>query len=544
MCHLKRVAELRVIVRQRVEAVRALGENFSGTVLLEGRVVGLGQFLKQKLVAQPPRGVAGATFVWAEHGEVDAGLDQQLGDGAGDFLCAAIKRPRAADPPQHLEAGVVAGQRHVKTVGPRQPIRLREAPRVALGLHLAHGVGGGTGQRPLSGAVPAKIEQQAKRVDPHRAGGHAGVAQGARPDRLSLNHSPVHRRRLAKRRGFHQRLHVLHDALGRERFAGGISRAGLLAAAALHAGVEAQQLLPVEVRYFRDTDHAGFLDLLDRDRLQLAKRWRGQKQVHRPGDEMQQPREWDHRKKSETHRGMNPPHGQVSGTARLLTHAAEKLGYTGAHRRTPQRQPLRFVPHDAQSLHEVAGHANGKKQVERRPVARPMTNAVRPPQPPPREQANPDNEQQAEHIQRRLVNDVVPAVMKTKPLRELGRQMVDLQQRRAEKQHHEPGKHHDVRPTGKASTAHPLLSETLLEKSAEARFQPLKIAGQNLAKRDRSALLPKFPATPHSPDKNQHRHHGHDVKRHHRRRRDIAKCLACYFHRVVHHAFTLSDFGS
>ena len=73
--HLERVAELRVIMCQRVEAVRALGENFSGTVLLESGVVGLGQFLKQELIAHPPRGIAGATFVRAEHGEVDAGLD-------------------------------------------------------------------------------------------------------------------------------------------------------------------------------------------------------------------------------------------------------------------------------------------------------------------------------------------------------------------------------------------------------------------------------------------------------------------------------------
>ena len=202
------------------------------------------------------------------------------------------------------------------------------------------------------------------------------------------------------------------------------------------------------MRNFRDADHAGFLDLLDRDRLQLAKRWRGQKQVHRAGDEMQQARERDHREKSETHRGMNPPHGQMGGATRRLAHAAKELGQAGAHRRTPQRQPLRFVPHDAQSLHEVAGHADGKKQVERRPVARPMTDAVRPPHPPPREQANPHDEQQAEHIQRRLVHNIIPAVMKTKPLGNFGREVVDLQQRRAKKQHHEPGEHHDVRPTG------------------------------------------------------------------------------------------------
>ena len=56
--------------------------------------------------------------------------------------------------------------------------------------------------------------------------------------------------------------------------------------------------------------------------------------------------------------------------------------------------------------------------------------------------------------------------------------------------------------------------------------------------------FPVRTSTPHAPNKNQHRNHGHDVKRYHRRRRDITKSLACYFHWVVHHAFTLSDFGS
>ncbi len=86
------------------------------------------------------------------------------------------------------------------------------------------------------------------------------------------------------------------------------------------------------MRNFRDSHHASFLDLLDRDRLQQAKRWRSQKQVHGAGDKMQQPRERDHREKPETHRSMNPPHGQVSGTTRLLAHAAEELGYACAYR--------------------------------------------------------------------------------------------------------------------------------------------------------------------------------------------------------------------
>ena len=53
-------------------------------------------------------------------------------------------------------------------------------------------------------------------------------------------------------------------------------------------------------------------------------------------------------------------------------------------------------------------------------------------------------------------------MMKMKFFGYLGRKVIDLQQRRAEKQHHEPGEHHDVRPTGQATATHPFLSEALL----------------------------------------------------------------------------------
>ena len=226
-------------MRQRVHAVRTLGQDFSHAVLLECRVIFLGQFLKQKLVAEPAGRVASATFVRPQHGEVHAGLEQQLGDGAGDLLRATIERPGATDPPQDFKIGMVAGQRHVESVRPRQALGLREAPRVALGLHLAHRVGGGASQRTLGGAIAAKLEQQPKRIDPHRAGGHAGTARGARPNGLGLNRIAVQCERLTVGGRLHKALQILHDRLGRERFAGGQRRAGIVTAPALHAGVEA-----------------------------------------------------------------------------------------------------------------------------------------------------------------------------------------------------------------------------------------------------------------------------------------------------------------
>ena len=545
MHDLELVAELRVVVRQRIHAVRTLREDFSHAVLLQRRVVFLGQFLKQKLVAEPPGRVAGATFVRAKHGEVHAGLDQQLGDGAGDLLRATIERSGATDPPQDFEIGMVAGQRHVESVRPRQALGLRESPRVALGLHLAHRVRGGSGQRTLGGAVAAQLKQQAKRIDPHRAGSHAGIARSARPDRLGFNCVSVQRDRSAVGGHLHQPLQVLHDRLGRERLAGGERRTRLLATTALHAGVETQQLLLVEVRDLRDADHAGFLDVLDGNWRQLAKRRRGKKQVRRAGDEMEQPSERNHREETKHHQRVHPPNSQVRRAAGRLAHLAEELGQAGADRRTPQRQPFRPIPDNAQPLDEVARDADAEKQAEHRPVARTMPDAAWPPHPTPREQTDAEDEQQAKHIERPLVNHVIPAMMKMKFFGYLGRKVIDLQQRRAEKQHHEPGEHHDVRPTGQATATHPFLSEALLQQSTEARLQSRKIAEQDFPDGDRPALPPKFPAPPNAPAKHQQRRRGYHVKSNDRRRRNIAERLSRQLNRrFVHHIFTRSDFGS
>ena len=298
------------------------------------------------------------------------------------------------------------------------------------------------------------------------------------------------------------------------------------------------------MRDLRDADHAGFLDLLDGDGLQLAKRWRGEKQVRRAGDKMEQPSERNHREETEHHQRVHPPNGQVRRAAGRLAHLAEELGNAGADRRTPQRQPFRPIPDNAQPLDEVARDADAEKQAERRPVARTMPDAAWPPHPTPREQTDAEDEQQAKHIERPLVNHVIPAMMKMKFFGYLSRKVIDLQQRRAEKQHHEPGEHHDVRPTGQATATHPFLSEALLQQPTEARLQSRKIAEQDFPDGDRPALPPKFPATPHAPAKHQHRRSGHHVKRNDRRRRNVAERLTRDLHRVVHHIFTRSDFGS
>ena len=241
---------------------------------------------------------------------------------------------------------------------------------------------------------------------------------------------------------------------------------------------------------------------------------------------------------------MHPPYDKMRRAAGQFAHVAEQLGNAGADRRTPQRQSFRLIPHNTQPLDEVARDADAEEQAKCCPIACAMPDAARSMHPPPCEQSDAEDEQQAKHIERSLVDHVIPSVMKMKLLRHLGRKVINLQQRRAEEEHHEPGEHHDVCPTGQATATHPFLSEALLQQPAKTRLQALVIAEQDFPESDRPALPPQFPATPQAPTKHKQRRHSQNVKRNDRRRRNVAERFTRDLRRIVHHIFTRSDFGS
>ena len=94
--------ELRVLPAQRVEAVRARGDDLAGAGLaaLEHAVehldVLLGEHLEQELVARAAGRVAGAGLLRAQHHVVDAGPVQQLGGGLHGLLARRRRtRPRS-----------------------------------------------------------------------------------------------------------------------------------------------------------------------------------------------------------------------------------------------------------------------------------------------------------------------------------------------------------------------------------------------------------------------------------------------------------------
>ena len=180
-------AELRVLVLQRVEAVRALRDDLLHAHAVEHLDVGHGQHLEEVLVAGAAGRVAGAHLRRPEDGHVEAGPLQQLGHGLGDLLVLVVEAAGAAHPVE-----VLVGERRrrvddldVEALGPVGPLALVHAPRVALVLHRPVGVAQLGREVALhEREVAAHVEDLVEDLDVDRADLVARLARRARPDLL------------------------------------------------------------------------------------------------------------------------------------------------------------------------------------------------------------------------------------------------------------------------------------------------------------------------------------------------------------------------
>ncbi len=204
-------AELRVLVADGVEAVRAGGHDGADPVLVvgcgEGRHVLLGQDLEQVLVARSPGRVAGAGLAAAQHPERDLGLAQEGGHRPHHLSVPLVERAGAADPVQdpfrsrcrigcrlaiglsgRLAVRVAIGfaeDRYVQALGPVQARSSWLAPRVAGGLHVAEGAGQLAREAALlQHEVAADLDDGVDVLDEHRAALDAPAAGRALPDRF------------------------------------------------------------------------------------------------------------------------------------------------------------------------------------------------------------------------------------------------------------------------------------------------------------------------------------------------------------------------
>src|SRR5207237_2276769 len=95
--HLEVPAELRVLVGEGVEAVRALRDDLLEAVAPERLHVLLRERLEQVLVAEPARRVAVAGLLLAQDAEGDPRLLEDLHDRARDLLLPLVEAPGATD---------------------------------------------------------------------------------------------------------------------------------------------------------------------------------------------------------------------------------------------------------------------------------------------------------------------------------------------------------------------------------------------------------------------------------------------------------------
>ena len=260
-------AEGRILVLEGMKGVRIGGDDAREAVLGQRGDVAPGESLERGFVAEAAGEIAAVELLLAEHGEVDAGPAQQLDERAQRALVAQIEGA-VAEPQQHVGLALLRQDGEREIGGPVEPAGERAAAGIVGGAQLGQRVGGLAGRGPqLQRLEAAQIDHGVDMLDQHRTFVDAGAAGGAGPQRIRMDHgvdADEGQRAAAARladgaagmgvagvagiRSWAERVgEVLDQLLRIERLLGGEGGAGGLAAAALHAGVERQQLVPAKI---------------------------------------------------------------------------------------------------------------------------------------------------------------------------------------------------------------------------------------------------------------------------------------------------------
>ena len=325
--------ELRKLVLDRVEAVRAVHDDLLHLVAVERLDARLRHRLVEVLVAEAACGLAVAELFLAEAGEIDAGLLEEARESLGRFLVPVVEGAGAADVIEIFRVGLVGDRRHVHAGRPVEPLLRADAPRVRLRLHPLER------PRELGGKARLLLHQVAPHVDDlvdvldhHGTRLLARATDVAGPEHLVLDDGtddvlsdlgglgavPVGAARDAL--GDHLVLvrieivpEVEQQLARRERLAGGRRRTLRGAAAALGAAEHVEDLLPVEVVDVRAAEARRVLEVLLgelADRLELAEEDVGQRR-----DDVEVLRARQQVQEDEHDEVVDPP-GDVTDTGR------------------------------------------------------------------------------------------------------------------------------------------------------------------------------------------------------------------------------------
>ncbi len=187
--HVVLATELRVLVPELVEAVRAGGDDGAHSILGERLDVVLREHLVEVLVPHPARRVAVALLLLAEDREADPGGLEDAREGHGGLLRAIVERAHAPDPIQDLGGlsprGQLGHRRDLHPLGPLAAVARVEGPRGAARLHRLEGGHQLLGEARLAeDEVAPELVDDGELIDGDGALVDAGAARGTGPELL------------------------------------------------------------------------------------------------------------------------------------------------------------------------------------------------------------------------------------------------------------------------------------------------------------------------------------------------------------------------
>src|SRR5438874_8241756 len=186
--HLVVPPELRELVLDGVEAVRAVDDDLLHARRGEALDARLRHGLVEVLVAEAARGLAVAELRLAEAGEVHARLLEQPGEGLRGLLVAVVESAGAADVVEVLGVRLVGDGGYAEPLRPVEALLGPEAPRVRLRLHALEGARQLVREAgSLLHQVAAHVDDLVDVLDHHRARLLARPAHVARPQYLVLD---------------------------------------------------------------------------------------------------------------------------------------------------------------------------------------------------------------------------------------------------------------------------------------------------------------------------------------------------------------------
>ena len=129
MLHIDIHPQVFVISRQGVEAMRAGGDDLLDTVCLDQLDVLGGHRLVEVFVAQLPRRLAAAFFLFAEDADTDSGGIADPDEVPGNFTVPLVKRSETADEVENVHVTVLLHDLHLEPICPVAPDSIAQGQR-------------------------------------------------------------------------------------------------------------------------------------------------------------------------------------------------------------------------------------------------------------------------------------------------------------------------------------------------------------------------------------------------------------------------------